>query len=80
MKNRPIKIELSTSDPRGGMFRGGRGGRDGGGGMMMRSDMGGDPDRTTGNWRSGPREPGFADDRPSKSLEFGRIWDLQKRI
>lgn len=53
IKTRQIKIELSTSDSRGGMNRGGpRGSRDGG---MRGGDMGG-PDRTAGNWRSGPRE------------------------
>uniref|UniRef100_A0A0K8TI20 RRM domain-containing protein n=1 Tax=Lygus hesperus TaxID=30085 RepID=A0A0K8TI20_LYGHE len=52
IKNRNIKIDLSTND-RGRLRMDGRGGnRDGG---MRGGDMGG-PDRTAGNWRSGPRD------------------------
>ncbi|KAF6206288.1 hypothetical protein GE061_017518 [Apolygus lucorum] len=52
IKNRPIKIDLSTNDQRRTRMDARGGNRDGG---MRGDDMGG-PDRTAGNWRSGPRD------------------------
>jgi len=58
LKGRPIQIELSTNnDP-------GRSGSRPGGRSMMRdsmSSMGGGPDSSSSNWRSGPRQDGFGD-------------------